>query len=277
MNRRQALLDATARLMAAGVPDARLDAEWMLSHLLGVPRLSMLAFSADEVPPDTLSRFLALIARREAGEPLQYAIGEASFMGRALRVDARALIPRGDTETLCEALIARLSPGMRLLDIGTGSGALAIAAAFACPGADVTGADISADALSVARANGERLGARVRWVQSDLFEGLLGESFDIIVSNPPYIPTGDIASLQREVLWEPKIALDGGPDGLAFYRRIIAALPGRLAPGGSLLFEAGDGQAADVAAMMRPVFSKIEIIPDMNGLERAIAGDGYAG
>lgn len=276
-NPRQALNDAERLLLAADVPDARLDAELLLSHVLGMPRLTMLC-----MPPEALSEaqegaYEALIARRAAGEPLQYVLGEAHFMGHAFHVDARVLIPRGDTETLCEAAIARLKEGGAALEIGVGSGAVAVSIALACHGAAVTGVDISEDALAVARMNGEALGARVEWLRSDLFSALEGRTFTVIVSNPPYIRSGELRGLQREVRREPPLALDGGPDGLSFYRAIVRALPGRLLPGGSLLFEVGDGQAGDVLALMGRYFSRMDRLRDMRGLTRVVVGDGYAG
>ncbi len=276
-SRRQALRDAAVRLAASGASDAALDAEWLLADVLGLPRLTMLLDADAKLSPDESARYGALLARRAAGDPLQYVLGEAHFMGRAFRVDARVLIPRGDTELLAEEAVRRLSPGRRMLDIGTGSGALAITAALACPGAAVTAVDISADALAVARANGERLGAGVKWVQSDLFTALSGQIFDLIVSNPPYIQTADLPALQPEVRREPALALDGGTDGLAFYRRIVAGLPDHLAPGGALLLEVGDGQAGDVAGMLSAFFATISIARDLNHLDRVVTGDGYAG
>ncbi len=276
-SRRQLLFNAAARLTAAGASDARLDAEWLLSHALNVPRLMLLADAGQDVPPNDAERYEALVVRRAEGQPLQYVLGEADFMGRTFQVDARVLIPRCDTETLCEAVTERLRAGMRVVDIGTGSGALAVSAALACPGAEVTGVDISAEALAVARANGEWLGARVRWVQSDLFDALQGETFDLVVSNPPYIPTRELVGLQREVRQEPSLALDGGPDGLAFYRRIVASLPAHLRRGGSLLLEIGDGQAEDVTALFMGKFDQIRTLRDLSGLKRVVAGDGYAG
>ena len=275
--RRQTLRDAAARLEAGCVPGAGLDAEWMLAHVLGLSRLTMLLGLDEPVPPSDGARFEALVARRCAGEPLQYVLGETNFMGHTFRVDERALIPRSDTETLCEAAIARLRPGMRCLDLGAGSGALGVSLALACPGAAITGADISADALCVARANAQALGAGARWLQSDLFSALEGEVFDLIVSNPPYIPSGEIGGLQREVQREPRLALDGGPDGLLFYRRVAAELGAHLCAGGSLLLEAGDGQAARVAALFAGRFDAINIIRDLQGLDRVVIGDGYAG
>lgn len=277
-SRRQWLNEATARLKAAGASDARLDAEWMLAHVLALPRLRVLVDLDAPVAEDMAEAYVALVTRRADGLPLQYVLGEAVFMGRPFVVDARVLIPRGDTEALCEAAMRRMGPEVRtVLDIGTGSGALAVSLALFRPDAAVTAVDISEDALAVARENAGRLGATVRFFQSDLFSALQGEVFDVIVSNPPYIARGELDSLQREVRHEPWLALDGGVSGLSFYRRIVDALSAHQAPGGSLLFEVGDGQAADVQALMRPHFQQIEIARDLAGLERVVAGDGYAG
>lgn len=275
--RRQLLNEGTQRLGAAGASDAALDAQWMLSAVTGVSRLLLLMDLDAAVSNDVRERYEALVRRREAGEPLQYVLGEADFMGHTFLVDSRVLIPRPDTETLCQAAIGRLARGGRMLDIGTGSGALAVSVALACESASVTAVDISTDALSVARVNGDALGARVEWLQSDLFAALSGREFDVIVSNPPYIPSRELEGLQMEVRREPQLALDGGPDGLDFYKRIVTELPGHLARGGALLLEVGDGQAADVAAMLAPHFSKTNILRDLAGLERVVTGDDYAG
>ena len=277
MTRRQALGRAVSRLQRADASDAALDAQWLLAHVCGAERLALLLALDEPLSAQEWTCFDALLARREAGEPLQYVLGEASFLGRAFRVDPRVLIPRADTETLAEAMCACLTPGLRVLDMGVGSGALAISAALACPQARVTGADISEDALAVARENGERLGARVEWVRSDLFSALEGRCFDMIVSNPPYIPTGELKGLQREVRREPVLALDGGEDGLACYRAIVRGLPGRLCPGGSLLLEVGDGQAARVRALLEKLFDSTAVLADLSGLDRVVTGDGYAG
>lgn len=249
MTRRQALGRAVSRLQRADASDAALDAQWLLAHVCGAERLALLLALDEPLSAQEWTCFDALLARREAGEPLQYVLGEASFLGRAFRVDPRVLIPRADTETLAEAMCACLTPGLRVLDMGAGSGALAISAALACPQARVTGADISEDALAVARENGERLGARVEWVRSDLFSALEGRCFDMIVSNPPYIPTGELKGLQREVRREPGAGAGrrGGRACLLPRHRARAAgpsLPGGFAAAGSGRRAGGPGTGA---------------------------------
>ncbi len=275
--RRQRLTEAIECLSATGVPDARLDAEWLLAAASGMKRLPMLMALDVLLSDDEAALFGQMVSRRALREPLQYIIGSEDFMGRAFRTDARALIPRADTETLCAEAILRLRPGMRALDIGTGTGALAVSMALACPGVSVTAVDISADALALAQENAGALGAQIRFIQSDLFAALDGETFDVIISNPPYIPAGELSGLQREVRFEPALALHGGADGLDFYRRIMLALPGHMLRGGALLFEVGDGQAADVSALMAPHFDAVRTAKDLSGLCRAVMGDGYAG
>jgi len=260
---------------ALAVAEPRLDAEWILAQVLGKERLKMLLSLDDPLCEQAEETYRGLLQRRMAGEPLQYVLGEAHFMGHAFYVDARVLIPRSDTETVCEAAIQRLPRDGSLLDIGTGSGAIAISAALACPGARIAGADISENALTVARINAQRLSVRVEWLQGDLYAPLAGRMFDCIVSNPPYIPSAALPALPREVRAEPVSALDGGADGLDFYRGIIAGLPGHLRPGGSLVFESGDGQSEQIAGLMAG-FQTITVLRDLKGLPRAVIGDHYA-
>lgn len=277
MNRRHALNNAARQLAEAGTPDALLDAEFLLANVLGLSRLIMLLDCEARLSDEARLAFEALVKLRASGEPLQYVLSEACFMGHTFYVDHRVLIPRADTEPLCEAAIERLSEGSRALDIGTGSGAIAISMALAEKRAHVTAVDISGDVLCVARHNAERLGARVTFAQSDLFEALSGQVFDIVVSNPPYIPSGALSALQREVQKEPVLALDGGRDGLLFYGRILEGLPGHLTPGGTLLLEVGDGQADDVARLAARHFRSVSIRKDLQGLTRVVIGETYAG
>lgn len=271
--RRQALSEAVQQLKSA--TDAETDAQLLLAHVLRLSKLSLLV-SLDEAMTDAeCNAFNRLLALRESGLPLQYVLSEAHFMGHSFYVDRRVLIPRFDTERLCEAAIQRLRTDCHVLELGTGSGAIAISIALACP-VHIVAVDISDEALAVARINGAKLTANVAFLQSDLFSSVHG-LFDIILSNPPYIPDAAIGSLPPEVRMEPSIALRGGTDGLCFYRRMMEGLKDHLALGGSLLLEVGDGQAEQVAQMLQDHFDKLSILRDYNQLDRVVIGDGYAG
>ena len=264
-----ALKEAEKRLTA--IPDPRLDAEYLLAEVLGVSRLSMLLDKGRELTAEEAAAYDALISRREKREPLQYILGSQSFMGFSFKTDRRALIPRFDTEALCEEALKYIRPGGRALDLCTGSGALAIAMKKLRPGAEVTASDVSRDALALARENAQKLDAAVRFIQGDLFAPLAGERFDVIVSNPPYIPEELRGKLQAEVEKEPALALFAGKDGLDFYRRIAAEAPEHLTPAGRLCLETGDGQGEAVKALLKEGFSDIQIISDLNGLPRVVS------
>ncbi len=253
------------------VPDPRLDAEWLLSEALGVSRLSMLLDKRRELTAEEAAAYGALIARREKREPLQYILGSQSFMGFSFKTDRRALIPRFDTEALCEEALKYIGPGARVLDLCTGSGALAAAIKKLRPGASVTASDVSGDALSLARENAGLLNAEIRFIQGDLFSPLAGESFDVIVCNPPYIPDGLRGRLQAEVEKEPALALFAGEDGLDFYRRIAKEAPEHLSSGGRLCLEIGDGQGNAVKALLSEGFDDIQVLNDLNGLPRVVS------
>lgn len=268
---RDALRAASGMLAQAGVPDPAVDAAFLLSHVTGTPHLLLRAEGWRELTQLQLADYQALIDRRCQREPLQYILGTAQFMGVTLRAEPGALIPRNDTETLCEQALARMQGRERVLDLCTGTGALAIAIALQFPGAQVTAADISADALDVARQNIADTGARVTLRQGDLFAAAAGERFDIIVSNPPYITAEEMADLQPEVRREPALALYGGLDGLDFYRRIAREAPDYLSPGGWLLLEIGSAQAEAVSALLAERFEALAVYPDMQGLPRAVA------
>ena len=268
---RDALRAASGMLAQAGVPDPAVDAAFLLSHVTGTPHLLLRAEGWRELTQSQLADYQALIDRRCQREPLQYILGTAQFMGVTLRAQPGALIPRNDTETLCEQALARMQGRERVLDLCTGTGALAIAIALQFPGAQVTAADISADALDVARQNIADTGARVTLRQGDLFAAAAGERFDIIVSNPPYITAEELADLQPEVCREPALALYGGLDGLDFYRRIAREAPDYLSPGGWLLLEIGSAQAEAVSALLAERFEALAVYPDMQGLPRAVA------
>ncbi len=271
MTVREALRKAADRLAQAGVPDARLDAEYLLAELLHTDRLHLIADGGAPLSDAQLNAYEQWLARRERREPLQYILGTQPFMGCMLAVSPAALIPRADTECLCEAALAVLKPGMRILDLCTGTGALAIALKKHCPGVEVCASDLSEGALALARENAARNGTDVRFFSGDLFTPLCDERFDLIVSNPPYIPRGELPGLQAEVRFEPDMALDGGEDGLDFYRRIAAEVPKHLNPGGWLMLEIGSTQAQDVSRLLREHgFSEIKILPDLAGLDRVV-------
>ncbi len=267
----EALKRAARLLSARQTPDAALDAEYLLAEALRTPRLSLRLQKTRLLSETELQVFNTMLDRRAAREPLQYILGTQMFMGLEIKTDCRALIPRFDTECVCEAAIARVRDGMEVLDLCTGTGAIALAIKHARPKARVTGTDISGDALALARENARRLGLDAAFLQGDLFQAVHTRRFGLIVSNPPYIPDGLCGQLQREVEREPALALFGGADGLDFYRRIAAEAPDRLLPGGWLVLETGDGEGDAVAALLRPRFEEITRFGDWNGLERGLA------
>lgn len=243
------LQEALAQAAARGL--ARIDAQLLLLHVLGrggEERGWLIAHDDDALEPAAADRFAALCRRRAAGEPVAYLVGEKEFFGLKLHVDGRVLVPRPDTETLVEWALELLParPAPRVLDLGTGSGAIALAIRSARPDAQVEGVDRSADALAVAQANARRLGLPVAFRQADWLHG--AGRYDLIVSNPPYIAAGD--PHLPELAHEPRQALVSGPDGLDDLRRIARAAPAHLAPGGWLLLEHGWDQADAVRALL---------------------------
>jgi len=269
---------AQALAQAAGQGLARLDAQLLLLHALGRPaqdRGWLLAHDADALDAAAAAAFRRTCERRAAGEPLAYIVGRKEFFGLPLKVDSRVLVPRPDTETLVEWALALLAgeglpAAPRVADLGTGSGAIALAIKSRCPLARVEAVDSSADALAVARANGAALGLEVQWHRGRWFEPLAGR-FELVASNPPYVRAGDphLAGLAHE----PVQALVAGPDGLADLRAIVAAAPGRLAPGGWLLLEHGWDQAADVRALLAARgFARVQSRTDLAGIERCTGG-----
>jgi len=249
---RETLKAATARLESAGVPIADHDAAMLLAHVLDEDMLMMRFNAHRQMKESDAQAYEALLKRREKREPLQYIIGKTEFMGLTFAVSPHVLVPRPDTEILCEEAIRRLGKnGGRVLDIGTGSGALAVSIAAHCKGAQVTAVDISEAALAVAKANAQANGVNVRFLHSDCFSAVAGERFDMIVSNPPYISDEEMKTLSPEVLSEPHLALRADHDGLAFYERISREAGKYLAPGGLLLFEIGWRQKDAVSALLR--------------------------
>src|ERR1039457_5873632 len=220
-------------LAEKGVGNARLEAEWLLVHALGLDRVGLYVNYAKPLTGPELAMIRGLVARRARREPLQHILGTQEFMGMEFEVSPSVLIPRHDTEVLVDEAVKRAVPKGRILDIGVGSGCIAASLARLLPEAEVFGVEKSPEVMELAQRNLERLGSRVTLFEGSLFEPFPGQTFEMIVSNPPYIPTGDLESLQTEVRdFEPRGALDAGPDGLEFYRAIIPAAPEFLAPGG---------------------------------------------
>lgn len=267
---------AEARLVNGPHPDrARRDAESLLMHLIGKDRAWLIAHGDDEFGGCNAIGYAALIERRLAGEPIQYITGECEFFGLPFHVTPAVLIPRPETEHLVEqAIFVANSMGrhIRIVDVGTGSGAIAVALAHALPDAKITAIDLSPEALKVACDNAERngVGARIRFLQGDLLAPVAGEQFDLIVSNPPYVPSTDCESLAVEVReHEPHLALFAGGDGLDVYRRLIPSAAGALIRGGSLALEIGYGQVVSVRRLLAGAgFSNIEFRPDLQGIPR---------
>jgi release factor glutamine methyltransferase len=272
---RTMLEEARRALAVAGVDGARLDAEVLLARACGIPRAILLA-GTPQLAPDIIKKFRRMVARRAAHEPLAYIIGHKEFFSLDFEVTSAVLIPRPDTETLVEAALnfSALREQPRILDIGTGSGAIAVALAMNALDARIVATDISGDALEVAHhtAIRHRCEDRIAFVRADLFPD--GDShFDLIASNPPYIADADVETLQPEIrLHEPRLALVAGPDGLEFYRRIAAECRSRLNSDGAVLVEIGAGEAFAVEALFRRAgFSNIDAIRDLAGIERVIA------
>jgi len=269
---RDLLVAATEELERAGVPSARVDAEWLLAHALGVSRTQLYA-NGDEAPADRERLFRELVARRATREPLAYVLGEWGFRRLSLRVDPRVLIPRPETEAVVERCLELLAGEAepRVLDVGVGSGAIALAIADEQPGARVVATDNSPEALAVAEENRARagLGSRVELVQGELFAGLEGP-FDLVVSNPPYVRPEEVESLEPEVArFEPREALiaHGVTEAIA-----KGALP-RLAPEAPLVLEAADGEARAVAALLTGLgYADVRIGEDLAGRERVVEG-----
>lgn len=244
---------AAAQLRAAGVLDPAWDSGQLMSRVTGLAPL-MARLSERELTAEEAAAFDALVQRRLQREPLQYILGTQDFCGRSFAVDGRVLIPRPETELLAERAVRALQDfgsGAHALDLCCGSGCLGITLALEVPSAQVDMADLSEDALAVTRKNAERLGAQVSLHQGDLWDAVDAKQYQLIVSNPPYIPDADCLALQAEVMREPPMALKGGMDGLDFYRRIAAGLRKHLLPGGVLLLEVGFDQAERVAELLR--------------------------
>jgi release factor glutamine methyltransferase len=262
-------------LAEKGVENARLEAEWLLGAALGLDRVGLYVNFDRPLNEAELAACRGMVARRARREPLQYILGTQEFMGLEFKVTPAVLIPRHDTEVLVTEALRRGAEAKKVLDIGVGSGCIAVALAKQLPAAEVCGVEQSTAALAVAERNAARHGVAVRLIPGSLFEPCRGERFDLIVANPPYIPTAELAALQPEVReYEPREALDGGEDGLDFYREIIPAAPDHLAPGGWLLVEVGIGQAPAVFGLFAETgrFAELFAAKDPAGIERVVGG-----
>lgn len=270
------LAGASARLAAAGIDGPMREARLLLQAAGAIPVATQLAFPEREVEPAAVERLMQLLERRAAREPMAHILGRREFWSLPFKVTADTLDPRPDSETLVQAVLGQMpdrSAPLRLLDLGTGTGCLLLALLHELPQATGVGIDISADALAVAEENAAALGLarRAEFRRGDWDEGI-GPAFDVVISNPPYIPSGDIAGLQPEVArHEPRLALDGGPDGLACYRRIGPAAARLLTAGGLAAFEVGAGQDESVAAIGRTAgLGHLATVTDLSAVPRCV-------
>ncbi|GLS56238.1 release factor glutamine methyltransferase [Methylobacterium gregans] len=275
LSRRAALRQLTEALAAAGIANPAGEARFLALDLLGLEAFDLVGGGAVPIGPEGASRLADALHRRLAGEPVARILGAWEFWGLPFRLSPETLVPRPDTETLVDAAL-RLRPDrsapLRVLDLGTGSGCILTALLSEYPQAFGVGLDRSPGALRTARINADLngVGARAAFLAGDWCDPLAGPPFDLVVSNPPYIATGVIVGLDREVReHDPAAALDGGADGLAAYRRILEALPGRLAPGGAALLEIGFDQAAALEALAAG-FPQREIVRDLAGHDRVM-------
>ncbi len=279
MTVREFLRDARRRLEAAGVLEPRLEAEVMLTDVLGVPRHRIYAYQDDAIPADAVGTLEKVVERRLGREPLAYILGHREFYGVDLTVGPGVMVPRPETEALVErAMLACLErmgrPGLTVADVGTGSGGIAVNLAMHLPGARVCATDVSSEALGVARANVDKfgLGARIELLAGDLLEPVAGR-VDVIVANLPYIPSARLGELQPELGWEPREALDGGADGMGLLRRLMGQAAGKLASDGVMLLEIDEGQGEALRRLAARLFPGASVLveKDLAGLERILA------
>lgn len=274
MRLRGAVLAASARFAADSFlsETARRDAELLVQHLLGIGRAELLAYPDRSLSEAELAAYEAAIVRRLRHEPVQYITGQQEFYGLPFAVSPAVLIPRPETELLVEAVLERTPPdqAIRLLDVGAGSGAIAVTLAVHRPQAQVTAVDLSADALAIAQKNAQSNGVaeRIRFLQSDLLSAVAGEHFDVIVSNPPYVPLEDRNTLHPQVReHEPELALFAGAEGLDVYTRLIPQAWNALRPGGLLAMEIGAGQQEAIAALLQS-WQQVAFLNDLQGIAR---------
>ncbi len=248
------------------------DTDLLFRSVLKKSQLELLMHKTDSLTCDEETEINTAINRILDGEPLQYVVGNTEFMSLEFDVNPSVLIPRSDTECLVEEVIKKAPSAPKILDIGTGSGCIAISLAYYIKDADVYAMDISEQALKTAKSNAEKNNVNVTFIHHDIMKPYSGE-FDIIVSNPPYIETDVIPELDLNVrAFEPHLALDGGSDGLDFYKRITAVSPSLLKQNGQLFFEVGYNQAASVASLMDKSFKNIRFVKDLCGINRVVCG-----
>ena len=269
--------NTTAFFQRRGVDSPRLSIEYLLAEALGKRRLDLYLDYDQGLPEQILEPLRDKVRRRSEGEPLQHLLGSWEFYGRRFKTDRRALIPRPETERLAELMLDQISAsssaGMCLADVGTGSGVLAITLALERTGLDVLATDISDDTLALAQDNAVLHGVneRIKWLQTDLLNGV-ATGLDFVVANLPYIPSGEIGKLSREVQHDPKLALDGGEDGLDVIRRLVKEAPAHLNPRACILLEIGVSQAPEVADVLeQQKFRDICVEKDYQGIERFVS------
>lgn len=275
MTYREAVEFGTKCLTDAGVPDAALDAWYLLQMVCKIERSYYYVHGEEDITQDAQKEYEIAVQKRAEHIPLQYIIGEQEFMRLRFKVNSNVLIPRQDTETLVEQVLKIVKPGMKVLDLCTGSGCVLISVLKNAPELTGMGSDISKTALLVAKENAKLHEVDAEWVRSDLFDNIT-ETFDVIMANPPYIPTGEILSLMPEVRdFEPENALDGGADGLDFYRKIAGQVKDYLNPGGYVYMEIGYDQGEAVSELMRNAgFTEVEVIKDLARNDRVVKGKG---
>lgn len=275
MTYREAVEFGTKSLADAGVPDAALDAWYLLQMVCKIERSYYYVHGEEDITQDAQKEYEITVQKRAEHIPLQYIVGEQEFMGLRFKVNSNVLIPRQDTETLVEQVLKIVKPGMKVLDLCTGSGCVLISVLKNAPELTGMGSDISKTALLVAKENAKLHEVDAEWVRSDLFDNIT-ETFDVIMANPPYIPTGEILSLMPEVRdFEPENALDGGADGLDFYRKIAGQVKDYLNPGGYVYMEIGYDQGEAVSELMRNAgFTEVEVIKDLARNDRVVKGKG---
>lgn len=273
MNYKEAYEYGVAHLTEAEITEATLDARLLLEFICGTNRNDLYVHGDREMEHDEFERYLLLIKERQKHVPLQHLTGEQDFMGLTFRVNEHVLIPRQDTEVLVEEVLLHLHDGMRILDMCTGSGCILLSLLKYSNDCEGVGADVSEEALAVANLNREQLGIDAKFIKSNLFENVEGK-FDIIVSNPPYIESKVVETLMEEVKdYEPHLALDGGADGLDFYREITTEAKKYLCRGGMLFFEIGYNQAQAVSSLLKEAgYVEVEVKKDLAGLDRVVCG-----